>query len=718
MPFSFRLWLNKWSLLRLAFLGGLYLVALFIFVAVHTRHPDAFNSDDLYCPSVCEDLLRGRDMQGWHFTAVPYLFPDLTLLLPCVALSSNLVVVFLAYNFLVYNLFGIVLVWIFRLTGLGWLQAIATSCVSVLFLLVTHLEPAYLPRALSMYQPGFHVGAVLAGLFLTALLLHGLRHGVGKKIAVAIPIVTALAAFSDRLLLPEFVGPLLAALCLLAVLRSVPQRRLLALGLLLGMGTVLSNGVRWCFVRVGFHYYPVEVNLLIPKLEYVEPFARQFRVCMQHQTLLHVLLPLYLAIGLAVLLYGLWKRRAAPTAQTPSADPSTLIQGFDRPAVLFVAACMTLSPLCNVATLFLTGVHVTPPMDRYLFACWLLPFLSYTDTGSATTSGRYLFACWLLPFLFFGLFVQISIGRTRRWGEWGFQLAVVLFAIYRIGTSAGAMDFSNYNPPYPPLAQTLDRLVRERGSMRGVAGYWVARRTDFLSRERVPVHPVCADCSPYFHAYNPNRFLFDEPTDFRLPRYNFVIVSPYSECGTPPNPERVRCEFGEPKEIIPVDGHEIWMYEQLSSPRFDRFLESQLAQRLCRHVPYIAPASPAALRKPKPNEMPWWSSRNVRSPHDENVEIHFDPPVRGDLIDVGANSHDEYLLTFCCGKELMATMEVPAVIWTGSIGKWCMGIQSRLLPTPASLRGRYWDRVLVRSIGPSSESSLGHFLVFDTAVKK
>src|SRR5262249_8259388 len=150
----------------------------FLFTITLSRHPAAFNSDELYCYSVCEDLLQGRAMQGWHFTAVPFVVPDLMLLLPCLALSSNLVVATLAYDLLFFSLLLAALAWVMRLVGLNRRLAFVTACTGMLFFLVSHLDPAYHDMATQLFEPGLHVSNVLSGVLLLAIVLQSLHVGI------------------------------------------------------------------------------------------------------------------------------------------------------------------------------------------------------------------------------------------------------------------------------------------------------------------------------------------------------------------------------------------------------------------------------------------------------------------------------------------------------------------------------------------------------------
>src|SRR5262245_46905033 len=90
--------------LRALGVAFLFVLVLILFGYQYLQNPFSFNSDNLYCLQFCDDLLHGREMQGFHVPAAPYLFPDMALLLPCAALTSNLSAVFFLYSALYYGL--------------------------------------------------------------------------------------------------------------------------------------------------------------------------------------------------------------------------------------------------------------------------------------------------------------------------------------------------------------------------------------------------------------------------------------------------------------------------------------------------------------------------------------------------------------------------------------------------------------------------------------
>src|SRR5262249_13678650 len=136
-----------------------------------------------------------------------------------------------------------------------------------------------------------------------------------------------------------------------------------------------------------------------------------------------------------------------------------------------------------------------------------------------------------------------------------------------------------------------------------------------------------------------------------------------------------------------VEGHEIWRYERMVNRQLDLFLRAQLAQRLVRNKPFIGPAQPANLRKPKRNLTPREDRGNTYIRSGEPLTVRFDKPVTAAMIDIGADFLDEYALLFLRNGKELGTTRVPPVAWTGAEHPYGEpGLQSRLVPVPLACR--------------------------------
>src|SRR5689334_4209452 len=140
-----------------AILVGVLLPAIVLLLLVsYARSPFSFNSDNLYCNAFCDDILHARDMTGWHLPGAPYIFPDMLLLLPCQALTSNLFLTYFAYCLLFYFLMTAVLTWIARMIGFPRHQAFLMAGLGVLLLTAVHIDSDYIDRAVLLVHAGSH----------------------------------------------------------------------------------------------------------------------------------------------------------------------------------------------------------------------------------------------------------------------------------------------------------------------------------------------------------------------------------------------------------------------------------------------------------------------------------------------------------------------------------------------------------------------------------
>lgn len=652
---------------------ALLIVNLVLLVYGYLADPSAFNSDNLLSSAQCLDLLHGREVTDWHLPGAPYLFPDLLILAPCQAVAPSLPIAFLVYALTIHLSLAAVLYGLGRLSNLGRRPAWCAAGGGVLLLAVMHLGGGANWRSLLLVHPGSHVSALLVGLLLLLLMVRSLQRGLSWPAAALFVLIGGLGGFSDRLLLVQFLAPLGLAVLVLAVRRTISLRQAGGQLARLGASILLASAIKAIFARCGFHFLVVDTSFGKPHLPDLFRMLRALYQRIAGEHLLCFLIPLHL---LAALIVVAVQDRRPDTVAGDSA--------LERRAVLLATWTFLFSPVCIVGVLILAGMSHHPAIDRYTLSCWFLPAL-------------------LLPLLLSWL-----PGRMARLGRGGLQLGILAFALYRATVLLPSLDSAKWQQPYPPLAQGLDRLARERGPLRGLAGFWTARATSFFSREPVAVRTLSAQGEPWFHACNPADFL-EDGSALRLPEYRFLVVRP----GEPfaPAPAVLALHFGEPDEKIILGGEQIWLYDSLRVPVFDRFLRSRLAERLHRQRPFIGPVEPPCLAHPKANMTPEDAAGNLALQAGNACEIRFARPITGRLLDVGA-SHDCRLeLEFFEGAQHRGSLAVPAVPWTGACYEPA-GIQSRLLPLPPALRDQPWDRIKVRSRLEGAAASLGHVLVF------
>jgi hypothetical protein len=658
--------------------AGLVVAAVLFLADLYGGAPlggvDNFHSDDLYTVDICRQAVAGYDLRGCHLPYTPYVFPDMVLQLPGMALSSDVGIVFLTYGLLYYGLTVVVLAWIARQCGVPWREGFCHGCGGVALLLATHLAGPYFLRGMLLAHPANHAGIILVGLFLVGLCLQLVRQGPTLAVTAVFLLVGGLGAFSDKLLIVQFLAPLSLALFVLCCLRQLSIRRLLVGAVWIGGAFAISEALRWAAARHGFILLPVEDDLKLAGIgDMLRFLLTKFPTCFAGQ---------YVAV--AVMLAG-------GLAATAAAVHAALKR---RPEVLLAALVCLLACLSNIGAVLLVGLG---------------PF--------ALAFPRYTLVLVLLPFLFLSVFVRLLPGRISRVGV---ALAVVaaVGAVAQLGVRAPTFAWRHLRQPYPALARAVDELARERGLRYGLADYWSARTMSLLSREGVRLKTLAGNGAPWLHGDNPNSYLLLGPADRSLPPYRFIVLA------RGPRPCAISADavlglYGEPTERRIVDAEwEIWLYDELDSPRFNRFLAGVLAQQYRGEHHYEAPSWPPQLARPKANLSRWDARRNVPTAAGNAVDIRFAHPVTGAAIDFAADAGNAYQVALYRDEERVGTLRAPAC-WTGVVWNYDRkGVHtmfSRLLPLPAGLQGRPWNRAIVHCLGGAENARLGHFLVYDEA---
>jgi hypothetical protein len=666
--------------------GGLLAVSLYLLGCIYLSWDVAFNTDNLYCSDLGEDIRLGRSLVGWHLPGAPYLFPDVFLLLPCQLLPRGVAGEFMGYTFAFFLSLLAILAWLGHEVGLGWRQALRLAIPGTLLLVAIHLGKTYEGRATQLVIPGSHAGVIPVGLALLALAVRLLRRGFRPLSALAFLLLGSLTAVSDKLLLAQFLAPLAVALLLLTCCLRIRVRQLAGLLGLIGGVVLLSAGLRTLLLRVGFHLLQVEQAFGTPHWADLGTLLGQVARDVREQPLLKLLMFLYLVSSVLVVLAclrGGWRVQKSRSALLP--PPFTL---HPPPSTLHCLAALTLLlvPLGNLGALWVAGLASNSAVYRYTLPCYLLPPL---------------FTGWLLALL---------PGRAALSGRFAFPLLAVLLAGWRLTDRGPELARVPLEPPYPPLAQTLDRLAEERGPLRGLAEFWTARRLRFLTHSRVAICSFDRFGQPFFHASNPLRWLADDPRDMAVPAYNFIILKKGSYFEDP-GPELIQLLYGPPRERVAVGQHEVWLYDHLCSTPLQRFLLARDAERLRGSNPGTGPVSPACLAHPKRNLTPLDANGNLHIEPGQSLEVRFAPAVKGNSLDVGAG-HDDWLeVEVYAGDERLGTVEVPQMPFHGAHYEY-PGIQARLLALPPALQGRAFDRAVVRPrANVTAAVTLAHLLV-------
>jgi len=668
-----KLIIGRWLLCVLT--ATVPLAAVLLVSARHCEMASGFNSDDLGPVDFCDDILQHRWMPGWEIPGQRFLFPHAALLLPCRWAISSLPLSMLAYDVLFVFLLALVLAWLGREASWSWSEAWLASCLGIGFWLTINLMPVCDPQFIYCPHTHMHLELLPVGIALLALLLRGLRRGFRPWELGLAAVCCGLGAFSDNLLIVQFIVPAALALLLFLVAKKISVRATVVAGLLLAASVALAFLVEQIFVWLGFRFLKTSNYLKLANWAEIRDNVRDYWRVLQPQDLQCVLCMLFPLAGLPLVLKH-WPRAGHPR----------------RFAACALGVFLLLAYLSSLVLFLIMGRQDAAAMVRY----------SYCFT--------------MLPPLAFPLVVALLAGTARRRLVGVCWLAIVLFIGYRLTTEFLNNGFPRFEQPYPELAQRLDDLARERGYIRGLAGYWHARYMRYVTKCHVQLLPVERDGRPYLHIANPERWLSDDPADLAVPEYRFIVVDKLkSEPAGCPSADIVQEEFGPPRERIPAGGSfEIWLYDRLQSPRFQVFLDSLLSRRYERSMAWVAPSS--LLGRPKDGYLtPREADRVLAVGNATETTVRFAQPVSGRVVDVSADCDARFCMTFFNGGQKLGTLEVPPVCWPGTPeGYGSPGLRSRLVVVPQAVRSAGWDRIDVRC-PKSASAAIGHLLVFRDA---
>jgi hypothetical protein len=668
---------------------ALLLVALLCTAHRYCTYWAAFNTDDLLPIQVGLDVLgRGYELRQYHLPSAPYVFPDLPLVVGCLAASKAPATVFLIYSVLFHGLLLVTLTALFRQTGLGLREAFLFAGSGLLLFLVVHLGDPYLGRLAVLARPMNHAGVILVGLFLSLLVVRDLHRRTGWRAAAGFVVVGGLGLFSDKLLLPQFLAPLGLMAVVLGAFRVLPARKAGGILLLIGAAVAASVGVQRAFA----HYLvllPPDANFQTGEIAASwRGFLENLPLCVKGQHLLQILCLVFIPAAGVVALCSLWAARGKRLGGG-SRDEASRCQA----TVAAVALIALLSGVCNVGAVVVSGIARLGGFDRYLLAAELIPFLC---TGVC---------CRFLP------------GRPLQWLGRACPALVVLYAAAALGIGyRPAFSFGDLRPPYPETARVLDRLAREHKLGHGLANFWNARSLHCLTEEHVQLRTLEPNGEPWLHTQTPYAYLTPGRQSLEVPPYNFILFNEHDippGLGSAMKRDKFERRFGTPRERVAAGPCEVWLYDGILNTGLNLFLRSTLASR-CRCLqPYVGPASPASLGVPKENGTSVLRPGTVLLAPDGVVKLTFTQAVTGEVIDVGACYNAHFDLLFYRDEELLGKVYVPRVnVPEVSASYHDAGNQSRLLSLPSAMRGRAWTSVVVRAGGGDGCFALCHFLVY------
>jgi len=635
------------------------------------------DSDALYLVSFFRDLfVEGYPIRYWNLTPAPYFFPDMVLFFPLLGLAPDPGYAYAAYAFLSFFLLIFLAGLVARSLGADRRAALSHALLAGALMVSLAKGGRYEDIMDSLFEPTFHAGVILVGFGLIVVLLAVARRGYSPWSAGLFFLLSFLTILSDKIILAQFIAPLALAGLVLAVMGLTSWRTaLISLGLM-AAGGLAALGVTELLNLAGIFYVPQPVENPYGLETMYDSFSYVVYKFWRRNELIRFIFIGWLTLTLAALGYGLrqWFKSRRAGARPAEAVGGLLLVGW--------------------LGLFSVGGTLAAPVAAKV---WM-----------NVTSLRYLQPAWVVP-LFFG-FGLLAAGRGR-YLEW-LRLAVFIAALgaaaFRIAPDLPELGRS-LRLPYPDEIAWLDEVARKYHLHNGYGDYWYARRLTVLSRTGLRVNQILPDASGLYRCINNSAWYtgLKRRGPVQYPRYDFFVVNNLLA-------DRLRLQFGPPTAQLSSNGLALWVYNRERHVAARQWLRLQASILTGQDRP---PWMYRPLNSPPytPDGTGLYSDETLLLEEGQEAEFPFNPPARGQILEVAADFNDEYNVSFWRGSKLIGQAALLKV--------WGHGLQARQIKLPPSLSRQPIDRITIQPRRASGgygdgQYGLGHVRIYSDTLSE
>mgnify|MGYP006272632705 CR=1 FL=1 len=639
------------------------------------------NSDSLYLTCVYQDVfVEDNPFLGWTLSPSPCFFPDMAVYFSLLTLMGTTVGGLALYP-LVFSclLLGLMALIGYQLTGRAWRATALSALAMVAWLgLVVDAQSYLLDEFL--YVAGRHAGALLTGLGLLALCL-SMQRRLSAFQALGFGLLSYLGLVSDILLLPQFVLPILIATFITDVLGKRQLRLFLLLGLL--------SAAAWLAAR----WTTGALNALAP-FDLIPPvpatatgsyadlahqagvFMRDMGIFLEKKPLFILLWVLWaMAAGWQLINGMAWNKRPAP--DSPHHQP--------------------LNWLVWVSIISVVGSLAAP---------------LYRNAWMSVGEVRYIIPVFLLPFLIVTWLIMTHWNRLSALKRRALTALLLILPLLNLAPAAMQLRSEDFTLPYPAYVRFIDETAAELGLQRGYCDYWFQNTLKVLSRGDYEVNALHPVLWPYFWINNHYGYVEQTPDGLRFPAAQFIIADRLDR-------QRMREQFGEPAKVrthqslqtrFGLNQAEIWVYNRDSDLAFRNFMRFFFLDREYPSQPYQPQAPHALTFRNHHGDRPTAEHVIALQPG-QPLDIVYDPPARGDMLEASLAPGARYRLTFfgnANGNSLNAPLAELTIAANHN-----EALQVYYVRLPDEAVGKEIRQA--RAASPSPNAAIGHLWIYKDA---
>ncbi len=621
------------------------------------------SSDSYYLLALYEDLfVHGYDITQWNFTPAPYFFPDAAILFPLLRLFSDY-----GYGMAMYILlfWGCLIVCTAEIgnnfqCGEAISYTLSTACVLLGMAVIRMYDGFGLPGFL--FLPSFHAGCLFYGMINLVWMHHWLTRRPTKSEATVNILLGAVMIFSDPLYFAQFALPIVTAALVLFVCRMaggwnclyIFLCNVISIGLAQLMYTINQT---FGFLNIPRTYYLFQ-NELDSIWETVLLVITEQRHLAQHTSLYLFLLILILTLTFVGLIVNTVYRK-----QLANHAFKTFVYVF----TFFLSSILMMLTVLGV-----TGIWDSIWQCRYFLNFYVLPFS---------------FLAWLLLSLPF---------QWMQWVRYGFITLALFFTCFTLSDEILDLRMKGLRLPYPEWLQELDALCAKTGMTYGYGEYWNAKFVTIGSRANVRVNQVHENIVQN-EWINNNAWALKPNGEY--PNYQFFLPEHL------PRDKYIQL-FGTPANEVQLGAKDVLLYNRKSDYAFRNFLKGQI--RFESFQPRIHhPIEPKTLSGYKRFGHSWDQGSVVFS-LDHAVDVRFDPPAIGEVLEISADGNDIYQAEIFLQDEEDEAAEGLTIPRKASDG-----LIPRYLKLPKEAQNQPIRLIRIRPIEGDNRFGIGHVFVYE-----
>jgi hypothetical protein len=488
-----------------------------------------YDSDALNLPSMYRDLFREHgSFFAWRFSAAPFFFPDMLLyfLINFLIPNFHLAIVFYGVAQSILFVLGLMLLSNRIFGSRAIIHCFILLSGTLFFIHDSRGVFAWADNelCLTMLSSIYHVGVLLVGIYVLALIMAGLDHDFargnrrrGLAILAGILVLSILTVASDMLYVLQVTIPAILAMFFLFLISRVSFKRWAGLSLVLLASVPMGKLMDRMFANIGQLQSAVKLTprAIGDAMQAIVQWAGD--VCKAHWGVA-IAWAAFMAISLAVSMIAVYKA----SRQKP----------FNRHYAFFFAFILLLVTI-NFTALIATGQHA----PRYFIFSYVMP--SFFGWPLLLGGWR-----WLVDRLDRFCVHHVVAGGLSLF------MAVSLCA----SPTRNFKSLAKLRDYYPDSIRRLDEYARRKNLKNGISDYWPARRVTMLSKAGLRVIQVDRELRP--RLWINSRAWYDRPFDF-------VLLENLNE-------SKILQRFGQPRDALKIDNKPVaFVYD---SPEFrDQF---------------------------------------------------------------------------------------------------------------------------------------------------